>query len=138
MCIAYTDASDTGYGRYMVEHSCHIAHGQWAPTRAEQSSTWRELHAMRLVLKSLVTKLANKGVHWFTDSQNVARILLVGSRTASLHKEAFAIFVISMANQIRIEPEWIPHNKNQQANYLSRLVDHDDWQVHPDIFAGLN
>ena len=27
--IAYTDASESGYGGYLVEHGCHVAMGQW-------------------------------------------------------------------------------------------------------------
>ena len=121
-----------------MEHGCHIAHGQWTPTESKQSSTWRELRAVRLVLESLVSKLENERVHWFTDNQNVARILSVGSKTAALQKEVFAIFSFSIANKIRIEPEWIPREENQQADYLSHLVDYDDWQIHPRNFAELD
>ena len=68
----------------------------------------------------------------------MARILSVGSKSAALQKEAFAIFSFSLANKIRIEPEWIPRDENQQADYLSRIVDYDDWQIHPEIFAQLD
>ena len=33
--VVYSDASDTGYGGYMVEHCCHIAEGQWLPHEAK-------------------------------------------------------------------------------------------------------
>ena len=36
--VVYTDASDTGYAGYTVEHGCHVAHGQWLPHEATQSS----------------------------------------------------------------------------------------------------
>ena len=85
--MVYSDASDIGYGGYMVEHGCHIAHGQWATDEAGRSSTWRELRAVRLVLEQLVSKLANERVCWFTDNQNVARILLVGSRMTELQAQ---------------------------------------------------
>ena len=26
-----------------------------------------------------------------------------------------------------LEPEWIPRDHNQIADYLSRIVDYDDW-----------
>ena len=136
--VVDTDASDTGYGGYTVEHGCYIAHGQWTPSESKQSSKWHELRAVSLVLESLVSKLANERVRWFTDNQNVARIMAVGSKSALLQKEAFAIFSCSIANKIRIEPEWIPRDGNQQADYLSRIVDYDDWQIHPRIFAELD
>ena len=28
--VVYSDASNTDYGGYMVEHGCHIAHGRWS------------------------------------------------------------------------------------------------------------
>ena len=77
-------------------------------------------------------------MRWFTDNQNVARILLVGSRKELLQKEACAIFALSIANKIRIEPEWIPRAENQLADYLSKIVDHDDWQIHPSMFEELD
>ena len=135
--VVYTDASQSGYGGYTVEHGYHIAQGQWSSEEAVQSSTWRELRAVRLVLESLVTKLANERVRWFTDNQNVCRVILCGSRKPNLHAEALAIFSISVANHIRIEPEWIPRANNHLADYLSRIVDYDDWYVDVSIFMRL-
>ena len=77
-CV-YSDASDTGYGGYTVEHGMHIAQVNWLPDEAKQSSTWRELVAVGRVLMSVAKKLHNMRVHWFTDNQNVVRILQVGS-----------------------------------------------------------
>ena len=74
--VVYSDASSTGYGGFYVEHGGHIANGQWTEQAAQQSSTWRELRAVRLVLESFATKLSSQRVHWFTDNQNFVRILL--------------------------------------------------------------
>ena len=65
------------------------------------------------------------------------RILSVGSRSPALQNEALVIFDASVAHQVRIEPEWIPREENQQADLISRIIDHDDWSVHPDIFQRL-
>ena len=130
----YSDASDTGYGGYMIEHGCHIAQGQWLPQEACQSSTWRELRAVRKVLESLATKLNNQRLRWFTDNQNVVRILMTGSRKPALQQEALAIFNAAISSYIRIEPEWIPREANQQADFISRIINSDDWSLHPDLF----
>ena len=74
--VVYSDASDTGCGGYVVEHGSCVSHGQWTADEAERSSTWRELSAVWLVLLS---SLLNCRVRWFTDNQNVVRILEVGS-----------------------------------------------------------
>ena len=83
-------------------------------------------------------KLRNERVRWFTDSQNVARILTVGSKKPSLQTEVLAIFATALANQVRIEPEWIPRDCNQKADYISRIVDYDDWSIDPAIFQQLD
>ena len=135
--LVYSDASDTGYGGYTVEHGCHITHGQWLPHESTCSSTWRELKAVHRVLESLADKLQNQRIHWFSDNQNVVRILSVGSRNPVLQNEALAIFNVSVAHQVRIEPEWIPREANQQTDFISRTIDHDDWSVHLAIFQRL-
>ena len=122
----------------MVEHGCHIAQGQWLPQEAKLSSTWRELRAVLKVLQSLTIKLCNQRIRWFTDNQNVVRILSVGSKNPLLQQEVIAIFNNSITNQVRIEPEWIPREANQQADFISRIVDSDDWSLHPDLFAKLD
>ena len=136
--VVYTDASHTGYGGYTVEHGCHIAHGNWLPEEQLESSTWRELRAVRQVFESLVGKLRNKRVRWFTDSQNVARILTVGSRKPKLQAEVLSIFSLALTNQVRIEPEWIPRRQNQKADYIIKLMDYDDWSLDPGIFEQLD
>ena len=67
--VVYSDASASGYGGFTVEHSCHVAHGEWSPDKMAQSSTWRELKAVRMTLESLVSKLKNEQVKWFSDNQ---------------------------------------------------------------------
>lgn len=132
--LVYSDASDTGYGGYLVEHGTCVAHGHWAVTEAGKSSTWRELVAVARVLEPIAHRLCGERVRWFTDNQNVVRILTVGSKKPELQQEAIHVFALAMRHQIRLEPEWIPRDENQFADYLSRIVDHDDWQINPLVF----
>ena len=60
--VVYSDASDTGFGGYTVEHGDKVVHGHWDPMEAQQSSTWHELRAIRLVLESLMYKLQNYAI----------------------------------------------------------------------------
>ena len=135
--VVYSDASDTGFGGYTVEHAGVVAHGHWDPLEAKESSTWRELRAVRLVLESLMSKLQNCTVRWFTDNQNVARILQVGSRTPLLQKEALLVFSLCVKHNVSIEPEWIPRSENQLADFISHIQDWDDWQLNPSVFYSL-
>ena len=135
--VVYSDASDTGFGAYTVEHAGEVAHGHWDPLEAQQSSTWRELRAVGLVLDSLMVKLKNCTVRWFTDNQNVARILQVGSKTPLLQQEALHVFSLSVTHNVSFEPEWIPRSENQVAHFISHLQDLDDWQLNPSVFYSL-
>ena len=136
--VVYSDASDTGYGGYTVEHGPCIAHGQWTVAEANQSSTWRELTAVLRVLSSIACKLHNTRVRWFTDNQNVVHIIQVGSRKEQLQALALEIFQLAVQHNIHLEPEWIPRELNQQADYLSRIIDYDDWRLNPKVFAVLD
>ena len=138
MRLVYSDASSTGYGGYTVEHGPQVAHGQWSQQEMANSSTWRELCAVQRVLESLAPKLRNERLRWFSDNQNVVRILTVGSRQANLQTLALNIFTLCMANQIRLEPEWIPRKENEQADFISKIIDYDDWMLDPVVFAELD
>ena len=136
--VVYSDASGTGFGGYMVEHGPQIAHGQWTTWEAEQSSTWRELKAVSTVLESFASQLANEHIRWFTDNQNVVNIILHGSKKPILQTEALKVFHLSLVHNLVIEPEWIPREENLVADYISKVLDYDDWMLHPVIFEQLN
>ena len=124
------------HGGYVVEHGNKVANGQWSLSEVVQSSTWRELKAVRMVLELFQSKLKNERVRWFTDNQNVVRIVQYGSKKPSLQAEALGISSTCASNNIRIEPEWIPREQNDLADYYSRIVDYDDWMLNPLFLAG--
>ena len=136
--VLYSDASDTGYGGYVVEHGPCVSYGQWDKDEAQRSSTWRELAAVLQVLMGVAEKLVNHRVRWFTDNQNVARILMVGSKKLHLHALAIKVFSLSVQNNIRLEPEWIPRGLNEKADFLSRIIDYNDWMLNPVVFADID
>ena len=119
--MAYSDASSTGYGGYIVEHGSYVACGQWTQAEAVKSSTWRELRAVELTLQSLLSYLSGHRVKWFTDNQNVAHLLLVGSRKPELQAGVFRIFCMCFYNRIVLEPQWVPREENTIADELSRI-----------------
>ena len=92
--------------------------------RLEKSSIWHEICAIRMVLEALKPKLKNERVYWFTDNQNVARIL-IRSPTSKLRPLQFFQF-LCLTICISIEPEWIPRKHNETADYLSRITEYDD------------
>ena len=74
---------------------------------------------------------------WFTVSQTAARIIEVGSMKLDLHRLAIKIFQFCTEHTIHLEVQWILPTENERADYISRLVDFDDWQITPDLFQSL-
>lgn len=90
------------------------------------------------MLLSVAHRLCNHHVRWFTDNQNVVRILQVGSRKPDLHAVALKILALAVQYQIHLEPEWVPRELNERADSLSRIIDYDDWFLNPPVYADLD
>ena len=86
----------------------------------------------RTVVNSITSKLHNKINHWFTGNQKVVRILSVSSKSTASTRGYRIIY------QVRIKPEWIPREVLQQADFISCIVDSDDWSLQLDLFAKLD
>ena len=127
-----------GGGGYCVNVVGTEVSGSWSETESRESSTWRELRGVRLVLLSVAEKLSGKTVRHRTDNINVENILKVGSPRPKLHAEAVAIYTLCGQHSIHLEPEWIPRELNAEADSLSRKLDYDDYMLNPDIFAALD
>jgi hypothetical protein len=124
--IVYSDASNTGYGGYMVENPSDIAHGMWSSNESMKSSTWKELTTVKNILFSINKFLHNKRIKQFTDNQNVVSIINKGSMKRELQDIAINILRNCLNNNISIDVEWIPRSKNDQADCISRIVDYGD------------
>ena len=61
----------------------------------------------------------------------------MGSTKLDLHRLAVKIFQFCAKHNIRLEVLWIPRKKNEKADYISRLIDFDDWQITPEFFLRL-
>ena len=88
--------------------------------RCGTSSTWRELTAIVFALESFLPRLKGSYIKWFSDSQNVCRIIQVGSM-----RKDFCV-----DNGIALEIQWIPRTK--------RIIDGDDWQITTSFFEFLD
>ena len=91
-----------------------------------------------IVLNSFAPKLVGHRVKWFTDNQNVVRIVEAGSKRQHLQSIALSIFVICFQQGIRLDIEWIPHSLNDKADYISRIQDFDDWKINPQVFSWID
>lgn len=77
-------------------------------------------------------------VKWFNDNQEAARIVQVGSMHFNLHVLASDIFSFCSRHGINLEIDWIPRSLDEKADYLSKNVDYDDWEVIPEISQPLD
>ena len=132
--VVYSDASDTGFGGYFVQCGQDLVSGTWSDEEMRTSSTLREILAVKFVLLSLLDQLSGLTVKWFTDNQNVPRIVSSGSSKGHLQSEALSIFNICCSRGISIEMEWIPRTQNDKADFLSRICDSDDWGLSWNTF----
>ncbi|CAC5399039.1 unnamed protein product [Mytilus coruscus] len=132
--LIYSDASNTGYGGYVVETPFNIAHGMWSECEASKSSTWKELNAVRNILLSMINVLKDKRIKWFSDNQNVVTIVEKGSMKPELQDIAMCIFENCLIHNISIDVVWVPRTLNEKADFISRIIDYDDWGIDEQLF----
>ena len=55
-----------------------------------------------------------------------------------LQKLARSIYSTCVTNSISTDIQWIPRSENEKADYISRLIDHEDWEVSGKFFDLMN
>lgn len=136
--VIFTDASDVAFGGFSSNLSVSSVSGMLLADDKGQSSTYRELKAIYYVLASYAKELESTKVKVFTDNDNAARIVLVGSRKPHLQALAIDIFQLCLAKRIVLDAQWIPRSVNERADLLSRFVDKDDWSLNPVVFQDID
>ena len=111
--------------------------GDWTNHEQSLSSTWRETEAVNKVIQSNSNNLKNSFVKIYSDNKNVKYILLNGSRVSNIHESAIELNTLCEQEGIILCPEWIPREKNEKADHLSRCYDCDDWSIAHHIFQFL-
>ena len=138
----FVDASDSGWGGFIDGVRSSSAHGYFTPAERVMSSTWREVRGLLELLRSHVAAIRGKTILVFTDNQNVARYFACGgcsgSKTHKLHVELLAVFWFCVMSGVTLTVQWIPRDENDRADYLSKIVDIDDWKLHPSLFVLLD
>ena len=133
--FVYSDSNATGGGAFIDFTGDFVCHKVWTDNKSSKSSTWRELSVIEFSLQSFASLLERAHVKWYTDSQAAARVVEVGSMKLDLHRIARRIFSICIQSGIYLDIQWIPRSLNEQADYISRLIDTDDWQITHDFFC---
>lgn len=135
----FVDASGFGVGawtqgltKWDVQDACSR---QLTAEEIGTSSTFRELKAIEFGISRFGEKMKNSNVKVFCDNQSAVGIAEKGSSKAELHQIVLSIHSLCFRWGIKMETQWVPRDRNQLANLLSRLKDPDDWQVHPAVFG---
>ena len=110
-----------------IEFEGKMFHQNWSDFEKAQSSTFRELLAVSLSMKAFAESLKAQTVTWFTDNQNVVRIVNSGSKTPSLQELAMDIHRSCLLNAVNIDMQWIPRDLNSVADDISKFIDYDDY-----------
>lgn len=130
----YSDASDTGAAGFIEGHNM-VMHKTWNVDEQVKSSTWREVKAIQLCIRSFSEFLKNSSVSFFTDNQNAVSIISKGSRIPELQILALDIFKCCLKHNISVFITWLPRDQNEQADLLSRVIDIDDWGTSDEFFT---
>ncbi|RCN38570.1 zinc knuckle [Ancylostoma caninum] len=132
--LIMTDASNLGLAAVMyrnleVERTATNINAQF---RAE-SSTCRELLAVRFALDTWKENLKGLEVELRIDNQSAATILEKGSTVPLLHNISHQILSILRNSSSSLIIRWIPRSENIEADLASRMIDHDDWGIQQSI-----
>jgi hypothetical protein len=133
--IVYSDASGSACCSFIEDK---IFHQNWSDFERAQSSTFRELLAVSLSMKAFVESLKAQTVTWFTDNQNVDRIVNSGSMIPALQELAMDIHQSCLLHAINIDMQWIPRDLNSMADDISKFIDYDDYMISDTVFNALD
>ena len=127
-----TDASGTGWGAVLGEKT---AAGYWNKCLQYCSSNHRELLAILMGLRSFETFIMGKSLHILSDNISaVAYLNHLGGPSKDLTDIASAIWEFAMTRDIDLRASHLAGRLNQDADQLSRLPCHYEWQLHRGIF----
>ena len=129
------DASATGYGGILrVDGSTEVVRGRFTSAEAETSSTFRELLAIKYSLSALLSLVHGRRITLYTDSKNAVRIIEKGSQLAHLQSLAVDLFGLAVRGSFVVNAIWVPRDRNQVADEISKMNDTDAWGIDLETF----
>ncbi|PNW81631.1 hypothetical protein CHLRE_06g253975v5 [Chlamydomonas reinhardtii] len=131
-----------GWGAWTVLNGQVVsARGTWDGRISSFGSTPQELQAVLNGLRSFQGPAGLEGqtIRVMTDNLNAANIINKGSAKAdNCYVVAYELLWYCVERNIRLEAQWVPRDKNQFADYLSKIQDPDDWAVSDSTFTALS
>lgn len=115
-----------------------VVTGSWSKTEQLQSSTWREVEAVRRVMFHNADLIKGKKVKIYSDNKNVKSVLTKGSNKSDLQILALKVSNFCDTREITLLPEWLPRDANTTADFLSKVSPADDWGISNWVFQFLD
>ena len=134
----YSNSSSIACAAFIENKHQMVCHQMLSVTERLQSSSYRELLGIKLAVESFGPVFKHQEIHFCSDSQNALKILEKGSRKEYLHELAMAEFPASVKSSIKMQLHWVPRAENEQTDFLSRIIDTDDWQISDAFFQYVN
>lgn len=74
-------------------------------------------------------------VFWFSER---CKNINSESSKSELQKQATGVYQVCVRSNIELNILWIPHTENEQADFISKPVDNDDWGVTDEFLNYMN
>ena len=134
----YSDASNFGIGTcFEIKDKKYLIQKNFPSTEKCGSSTWREMVA--ILLPVLPSKFLNiNSLFCHTDNFAVSKTVESGSSKPDLQEKAVKIFDICKVKNPNLEITWISWENNKDADFISKLIDYNDWIVKKSTFKFLS
>ena len=134
----YSGASNSGISTcFEIKGKKYLIQKNFSSTEKYSSSTCRELEAIYYSLCSLPNFLNTNSLFWHTDNFAASKIVESGISKSELHEKAIKIVDICKAKNLHLEITWINRENNKGADFISKLIGHDDWIVKNSTFKFL-
>ena len=141
LCHPLTDHSahvDSAWGDRRVGVALAKTRGLWTPSERQEcvSINRLELEALLRALDHLGQRfLRGTTLVWRTDNQTCMwDVLKMKAKSTDMVEGLLRLHAICRDLDVHLLPEYIPGELNQEADRLSRLIERQDWQLHPHLF----
>ena len=108
--------------------------GSWSRSEQLKTSAWREVEAVRRVMLFNAGLIERKKIKVYSDNKNVKSILMKGSKKPDLQSLALKVNEFCDKREITLNPERLPRNLNEKADFLSKSAPADDWSISNWVF----
>jgi hypothetical protein len=126
-------AGDVGWGGWCVEG---FALGQWDGKEREKGIFWKEVVGAVNTFLCYGEKFVGRKVRLEVDNQGAAYALWKGSRYVEVNREVRKLWLAAVRwGVVLLPPRWIPREWNEAADWLSKVVDYEDWVVEDWVYS---